>query len=140
MAYVAEQTNLYAIVKNGKIINTSAKEIEQFFGILVFTGIFPCRAYLMYWCNCLRFPLNADVMSRNHFQVVLRYVHFNDNAEMKPRHHPDYEPLFKVSPLLKRLRDAISHLDPEERHSVDDHMIPFKGRFALKQYIKNKPH
>ena len=70
----------------------------------------------------------ADVMSRNRFQVFLRYVHFNDNAEMKPRDHPDYYPLFKVSPLPKRLRDAMSHLEPEERHSVDEQMISFKGR------------
>ena len=69
----------------------------------------------------------ADVMSRNRFQVFLRYIHFNDNAEMKPRDHPDYNPLFKVSPLLKRLRDAMSYLEPEERHSVDEQMISFKG-------------
>lgn len=47
MAYVAEQTNLYALAKSGKVINTSAKEIEQFIGILLFTGIFPSRSYSM---------------------------------------------------------------------------------------------
>lgn len=79
-------------------------------------------------------------MSRNRFQLLLRYVHFNDNAEMKARDHPDYDPLFKVSPLLKRLREAMSHIEPEERHSVDEQMIPFKGRSGLKQFIRNKPH
>ena len=28
MAYVAEQTNIYALAKDGKIITASAKEIE----------------------------------------------------------------------------------------------------------------
>ena len=79
-------------------------------------------------------------MSRNRFQVLLRYVHFNDNAEMKPLDYPDYDPLFKMSPLLKRLRDAMSHLEPEERYSVDEQMIPFKGRSGIKQYIMSKPH
>ena len=126
-AYVTEQTNFYALAKDGKIINISVKEIEQFFGILLFTEIFPCRTYPMYWCNFSRFPLIADVMSGNRFQVLLRYVHFNDNAEMRPRDYPDYDSLFKVSPLLKRLRDTMSPLQPEERHSVDEQMIPFKG-------------
>ena len=140
MEYISEQTNLYALSKDGKIINTTANEIEQFIGILLFTGIFPCRAYPMYWCNFSRFSPIADVMSRNRFQTILLYVHFNDNAEIKPRDHPDYDPLFKVSPLLKRLRNAMSHIEPEEGHSVDEQMIPFKGRSGLKQYIKNKPH
>ncbi|CAK8678001.1 unnamed protein product [Clavelina lepadiformis] len=140
MAYIAEQTNCYALAKDGKVVGTSAKEIEQFFGILLFTGMFPCRAYTTYWSNFSRFPLIADIMSRNRFQDHLRYIHFNNNAEMKARDHPDYDPLFKVSPLLKRLRDAMSQLEPEERHSVDEQMIPFKGRSGIKQYIKNKPH
>ena len=78
MAYVAEQPNLYALAKDGKIINTSAKKIEQFF------GIFPCRAYPMYRWNFLRFPLIADVMFINCFQVLLRYVHLNNDAEISP--------------------------------------------------------
>ena len=137
MEYIAEQTNMYALAKDAY---TSAKEIEQFFGILLFVGVYPCRSYTTYWSNFSRFSLIADVMSRNRFQCLLRYIHFNDNTEMKPREHPDYDPLFKVSPLLKRLRNAMLHLEPEERHSVDEQMIPFKGRSGLKQFIKNKPH
>ena len=83
MAYVAEQKKLYALAKDGKTINTSAKEIEQFFGILFFTGIFPCKAYPMYWCIFSRFPLIAYVMSRNRFQVLLCYDHFNDSLVLK---------------------------------------------------------
>ena len=71
---------------------------------------------------------------------MFRYIHFNDNTQTKPRDHPDYDPLFKVSPLLKRLRDAMARIEPEERHSVDEQIIPFKGLSGLKQYRKNKPH
>ena len=140
MEYIAKQTNLYAMTKDGKQLGTFAKEIEQFIGILLYTGIFPCRSYCTYWSNFSRFPLIADIMSRNRFQLLFRYIHFNDNTQAKPRDHPDYDPLFKVSPLLKRLRDAMARIEPEERHSVDEQIIPFKGRSGLKQYIKNKPH
>jgi len=34
----------------------------------------------------------------------------------------------------------MSRLEPEEKHSVDEQMIPFKGRSSMKQYMKSKPH
>ena len=58
---------------------------------------------------------------------------------MKRRDHLDYDPLFKVSPLLKRLRDAMLHLEPEERHSVDEQRTLFKGRSGLKTIYKKQP-
>lgn len=46
---------------------------------------------------------------------------------MRKRKHPDYDPLFKMSPLLKRLHDTMSLLALEEHHSVDEQMITFKN-------------
>ena len=34
----------------------------------------------------------------------------------------------------------MKNVEPEERHSIDEQIIPFKGRSSLKQYNKNKPH
>ena len=39
--YIAEQCNLCAMQKDGKSLNTTAAEIEQFIGIILLTGIFP---------------------------------------------------------------------------------------------------
>ena len=33
----------------------------------------------------------------------------------------------------------MKNVEPEERHSIDEQIIPFKGRSSLKQYNKNKP-
>ena len=30
--------------------------------------------------------------------------------------------------------------EPEERHSIDEQIIPFKGRSVMWLYIQNKPH
>ena len=84
-----------------KHLCTFVKEIEQFIGILWYTGIFSIQSYCIYWSNFSRFPLIADIMLRNQFQLLFRYIHFNDNTQRKPRDHPDYDSLFKVSPLLK---------------------------------------
>ena len=119
-------------MKDGKHLCTFAKEIEQFIGILWYTGIFPFRSYCTYWPNFSRFPLIVDIMSRNQFQLLFCYIHFNDNTQRKSRDHPDYDPLFKVSLPLNGLRDAMARIEPEERHSMDEQIIPFKGQSGLK--------
>lgn len=59
---------------------------------------------------------------------------------MLPRDHENYDKLFKVRPLLDKLRENFSQIEPEEHNSVDEVMIPFKGHNTLKQYVRNKPH
>ena len=137
---IALETNIYALQKDGKEICITKEEIEQFFGILLFTGIYSAATYRMYWETHSRISLIADVMPRNRFETILRFVHFNDNSKMKQKTDDSYDPLFKVRPLLQSLKEGMSKLEPEENHSVDEQMIPFKGRSSMKQYMKNKPH
>ena len=40
--------------------------------------------------------------------------------------------MFKVRPIIEKV--------PDEHQSIDEQMIPFKGRIGMKQYIKNMPH
>ena len=60
---------------------------------------------------------------------------------MQPeRGEPEFDILFKVREFLDNLnRNFESHADPEQIMSVDEQMIPFKGRHSLKVYMKNKP-
>ena len=68
--------------------------------------------------------------------MPLRYAHFNNNDEMKAKHDPNYDPLFKVRPLLDSLREQLKKVEQGERQCIDEQMIPFKGRSSLKQYLK----
>ena len=102
MEYIAYQSNFYATQKDGMVLCTLSGEIEQFIGILLLTGVFPCTSYGLCWANFCQFNMIADAMSRNRFELLLRYigeivhllVHFNDNTNMKPREHQQYDPLF----------------------------------------------
>lgn len=139
VTHISEQTNLYAMQTDGKQLGITPSDIEQYIGILLFTGIYPCPSYRMYWQNVSRFPAIADVMPRNTFENLLRYSHYNNNATAKPRDHPEYDPLFKVQPLVSSLRDQLKTIEQEERQCIDEQMIPFKGRSKFKQYLKKKP-
>ncbi|KAJ4445301.1 hypothetical protein ANN_07106 [Periplaneta americana] len=56
---------------------------------------------------------------------------------MKARNDPNYDKLFKVRPFIDSVK---AETEPEKYNSVDELIIPFKGRSSLKQYVKNKPH
>ena len=42
-------------------------------------------------------------MSRNRFQLLLKFLHFNDNSNMPAPDDPSPDKLFKLRPLLDHL-------------------------------------
>jgi hypothetical protein len=137
--HIVEQSNTYA-VQCGSSFLTDSNEIEQCLGVLMKMGLVHMPRYKMYWSQELRFPPIADVMSHNRFCQMNKFVHFNDNAkQITNRDDPDYDRYYKVRPLLTSLCDACLNVEPEEKMSVDEQMIPYKGKNSLRQYLPNKP-
>ncbi|KAJ8884236.1 hypothetical protein PR048_016093 [Dryococelus australis] len=79
-------------------------------------------------------------MPRNSFDKLTTFFHLNDNSNLLRRDDPAYDKLFKIRPFVDALKKNFLKLEPEERNSVDEIMIPFKGRSGFTQYIRNKPH
>lgn len=79
-----EQTNLYAAQMNFAFC-TDLSEIEQYLGILLKMGLVHLSRYAMYWSSELRVPAVADVMNRNRFSDLRRFLHFNDNSKISLR-------------------------------------------------------
>jgi len=103
-------------------------------------GIVNMPSCRMYWADTTRLEPTADVMSRNWFDTIRNYFHMNDNSTMKARDHPKYETLFKVRPFVDSTQPSFQEIGVEEYNSVDELIIPFRGRSSLKQYVTNKPH
>jgi hypothetical protein len=76
-------------------------------------------------------------MSRNRFEISLRMLHFSDsNGDLQP-----IDIMRKISPLVTQLRERFqSVIIPEEDVCIDESLVPFRGRLAFKQYIKNNRH
>ena len=47
--------------------------------------------------------------------------------------------LAKIQPLLDMFRELCLMINSEKIQCIDEQIIPFKGKHALKQYVKNKP-
>jgi len=91
-------------------------------------GLVSTPRYKMYWSRELHFPAIADVMSRNKFEELTKYIHFKDNSQtVTNRDDNNYDRFYKVRPLLNMLHDACLKLEPEEKMSVvtDD---PLQGK------------
>ena len=59
---------------------------------------------------------------------------------MPERGSLQFDKLFKVRPVINSVVNKCRNVHPEERHSVDEQIIPTKCRSGLRQYLPKKPH
>ena len=74
-------------------------------------------------------------MTRNRFCDILQNLHFADNRK-------DFETgkVFKMRPVIGHLNSKFPEVLLNNREqSIDEHMVKFKGRSGMKQYIISKP-
>ncbi|KAK0040658.1 PiggyBac transposable element-derived protein 3 [Biomphalaria pfeifferi] len=139
MQLIVEETNRYA-VQNESRFRINMQNLETYVGILLRMGIAHLQRYRMYWSSELRYNAIADYMSRNMFEDIGRFIHFNDNSKViTNRKDQNYDSLYKIRPLLEKLRQQCLLVAPKQRQSIDEQMFPFKGRNRLRQYLPNKP-
>jgi len=104
--YIMDQSNLYAVL-SGSSFRTTVAELEQYVGILMKMGMVPMPSYRSYWSTELRLPAVADIMSRDRFFDLNRFLHFSDNSTaVTNREDSNYDRFYKVRPLLTYLRNA----------------------------------
>lgn len=137
--HLATETNRYSVEMSGKSINCSFKEMESYIAITLLMGICKLPTIRMYWNPHYRFAPIADTMGLNRFETIKRYFHVNDNNLAKAPEEEGHDVLFKVRPMLNRVRDNCRKQVPEMRQCVDEQMVKFKGRSRLKRYMPKKP-
>ncbi|KAL1230918.1 Chimeric ERCC6-PGBD3 protein [Trichinella spiralis] len=79
--------------------------------------------------------ITMDVSEIPRFETLLRFLHANDNDKaVMDRSHPDYDRFYKIRPLIESIRKTCLEETPGELQSVDEHIIPYKGRCKMKYY------
>ena len=137
---IVDQTNLYAL-QNNRPFQLSIPDLKQFIGILFLMGVVNMPQLNMYWADSTRYPQIADIISRNQFHEVSANLHFADNGQITlDRENPAYDRLAKIRPFLESIRGCCLQIEQEEMQSIDEEMIPFKGKHNLKQYLAKKPN
>ena len=80
-------------------------------------------------------------MSRNRFLLILKYLHFNNNAHHVPRGQEGYDPLFKIRPVYDYIRQRFGEVyQPEQQLSLDESTIGWRGNLHFRCYNPTKSH
>lgn len=144
---VADETNLYATQMQQNRPDprwepTTCDEMRAFFSLQIIMGIHQLPEYSLYWADdkCLNVPGVSEVMTKARYEKLTQYFHLVDNTRQPANDSPDYDPLYKVRPLINMVnRNFLAHYTPGREVSIDEAMIGFKGRTMLKQYMPAKP-
>ena len=119
--------------------DVSVDEMKAFIGMLILLGIIKLPRLEMLWQNSNEYigtPGIANVMSRNRFEQIFCLLHLADNTC-----DPGNDKLYKVRHFATLLTSQFRSLYTllHQQVTIDEAMIPFKGRLSFKQYMKAKP-
>ena len=77
-----------------------------------------------------------DIMPRDRFWMLLKFLHFNGNAN-----HPDGDKLYKRRAIVQRLKDKFRYIMvPYRNLCIDERLILWKRRLHFTQHILSKQH
>lgn len=136
LAHIVNQSNLYSTQENpNHALKLDQNELEQFIGTVLYMSVIRLPRSRIYWSNACRVDQVADVMPRDRWEEIKHFIHFNDNTAAN-----NSDRLFKIRPLIDSLLPKFQALPQDQMLSIDEQMVPFKGRSVLKQYIPKKPY
>ncbi|KAG0416758.1 hypothetical protein HPB47_006164 [Ixodes persulcatus] len=132
----ARCTNIYGLQTSGTNLGTTPEEIKTFFGMMMIMGTLKFSRIRMYWQPATQIPSVSEAMGVNRFFKLRSALHVTETSS--PRAPTDK--FWKVRPVLDAVRQRCLELAPSENNSIDEQMIPFTGRVAAKQFLRNKPN
>ncbi|MGH0150490.1 UNVERIFIED_CONTAM: hypothetical protein FKN15_040291 [Acipenser sinensis] len=89
----------------------------------------------MYWSSSINIGLFRDTLSRDRFFQLRSNLHVVKNNERPPEDTVFY----KVRPLNDSIRKCCLELQLVEDRSIDEQIVPFRGKLSVLQYVKGKP-
>ena len=111
----------------------------EFFGIIIEMGLVQMPKLKYYWSSSQLYgsEIIRNTMSREKFELLLKFWHFSNNNNK----NSNQDRLFKLKPLLDLLKERFSSLYmPGSVISIDESMIPWRGRLLFRQYVPGKTH
>lgn len=135
-----KNTNIEAQSKQQDWKHTDAVEIRAFIGLLISAGIEKSskRYYREFFDPLRGHPIFRATIGFKRLQSLLRYIRFDDKTTRTDRRLRDkLAPIRDVFEIVnKNLKRIYS---PGPCMTVDEQLIPFRGRCPFKQCIPSKP-
>jgi len=142
--HLCKQTNIYAeqqilLNPDPEWKTVTVAELKAWVGCLIAMGLNQKNNIRMYWEPVWRLPIVADRFTENRFMAIKKYLHLADNSVIAETKVSQPDRLAKIRPFLDLLLTNFhSNYQPSRFLTVDEDMCKFKGRNAMKQYMKAK--
>ena len=137
---IVVETNRYAALCKGNDTTwrTNRTEIRAYFGFQIIMGISKRPEIRDFWSRDPRLHCDpiTNHISRDRFEEITRFLHFVDNATLPQRGEDGYQRLQKVQPVIDSVRtQCLKVYEPRRENSIDEAMIPFKGKLNRDRMI-----
>lgn len=139
---IVQESNRLAKQKQGdrfgKFRSITREELKAFVGINIIMGI----TYHLFWSTDDFFGNQGikRTLSKNRYEDIISNLSFRDSSKEPLRGDENFDRLFKVRAVLDYVRAKCeNNFKPTKNISVDEGMIPYRGRLSFKQYMPAKP-
>lgn len=118
----------------------SDEEFLAYIGILLLAGVYRSRneSTKSLWDSSTGRPIFKATMSLKRFHLISRVIRFDDKNTRIERREKD-----KLAPVREIWNKWVEILpilyNPTENVTVDEQLVPFRGRCPFRQYIPSKP-
>jgi len=124
--------------RNASWYATTSEELYLFISVQMLMARNKKLDISEYWSTdpLLYSPIFGKIMSRNRFQLLLRYIHFCNNKNQVTN-----DRLFKIDMVLQDIKNNFrSAMVPFQNLVIDESLVLWKGRLSFKQFIRTKRH
>jgi hypothetical protein len=147
---LVDQTNLYAqqiekmpprpviiYARSGEWKPVTVIEMKKFLCLSFLTGIVPKPKLELYWSTrqIFRTPIFSKTMSRNRFQLIQRYLHFNDNNAAGTNEDRLYKIRTSLDIVVNNFR---TNYVTVREISLDEGMLGWRGCLRFRVYNPSK--
>lgn len=119
---------------------TDTIEMQAFIGLLLTVGVNKQGGvdFRDNWDPIFGNPIFRATMGKNRFASLLRFLRFDDKNTRSVRKSRD-----KLAPIRELWECVNQNLKkfylPGENLTIDEQLVPFRGRVSFKQYLPSKP-
>lgn len=129
------------VASNGKSEEITMMELKAFIGLLLLAGLLgkSKRSLKSLWKRSpLESPIFKATMSRNRFEKIISRLRFDDKTTREERRKVD-----KFAAIREIWSDFQENLKtcyiPGSHVTIDEQLLPFKGKCPFRQFIPKKP-
>jgi len=111
-------------------------EMKKFLGLIFVTGIVRKPKLELYWSTreIFQTQIFPQTMSRNRFQLIQRYLPFNDNKAAGT----NKDRLYKIRTILDIVNNFRTNYIPDREISLDEGTLGWRGRLLFRVYKPRK--